>query len=161
MELGDLHSLVELDVHNNALTGTLPLSLTKLKSLFSLFLQNNMFSGELSPLFDKWARGDNCSLLTVDLSNNLFSGQLPSELFTLPSLISLAAVSCCFEGELPESLCSSSKIQSLILDGLSDGKACAHNSFLGNHFSRMRGSIPKCVYDMPSLQTVLNFVVKF
>jgi Leucine-rich repeat (LRR) protein len=152
--MGSLPLLVELILHDNKLTGPLPTALGTLRSLNILLVQNNKFTGELSPLFDVWADGVNQSLATIDVSNNKFSGSIPVGLFSLPTLVSVAAVSCCFEGELPDTLCSSPSLEVLILDGLSDGDGCTHESAFSSYFSSMRGSIPQCVYSMPSLRTL-------
>ncbi|XP_041023817.1 receptor-like protein 7 [Juglans microcarpa x Juglans regia] len=66
-----LLSLFYLDLRNNSLDGSIPLSLFSLPSLLKLQLSNNKFSGQLHPFSDV------SSLKIVDLSSNRLQGQLP------------------------------------------------------------------------------------
>ncbi|KAG7965132.1 hypothetical protein I3843_09G208700 [Carya illinoinensis] len=65
-----LLSLVNLDLRNNSLDGSIPLSLFSLPSLEKLQLSNNQFSGQLHPF------SDTSSLRIVDLSSDRLQGQL-------------------------------------------------------------------------------------
>ncbi|XP_022157344.1 leucine-rich repeat protein 1 isoform X2 [Momordica charantia] len=72
-ELGNLKSLISLDLYNNNITGRIPLSLGKLKSLVFLRLNDNRLNGpvprELTGI---------TSLKVVDVSNNDLCGTIPT-----------------------------------------------------------------------------------
>ncbi|KAF5476302.1 hypothetical protein F2P56_008032 [Juglans regia] len=67
-----LLSLVNLDLRNNSLDGSIPLSLFSLPKLQKLQLSKNQFSGKLHPFSEV------SSLRIVDLSSNRLQGQLPN-----------------------------------------------------------------------------------
>ncbi|KAI5057452.1 hypothetical protein GOP47_0027467 [Adiantum capillus-veneris] len=88
-----LFSLRQLDVSYNLISGFLP---AISPNLVELRLQNNKFSGALSPGIGK------CSLLQhVDLSNNLLSSELPSSIRNLSSLTYLKLSNNILFGNIP------------------------------------------------------------
>jgi Leucine-rich repeat (LRR) protein len=149
--LGALVWLNSLELQNNRFQGEVPSSFASFSVLMVLRIENNQLTGDLNSLFDAWAQGEKQLLETIDISNNLFSGSFPAGLFSLPNIVSIAAVSACFAGELPATLCVPPKLEVLILNGLSNADGCYHDSLFDNNFGAMRGTIPHCVYSMPKL----------
>ncbi|KAH6558237.1 hypothetical protein KP509_1Z072800 [Ceratopteris richardii] len=72
-ELGNLKSLISLDLYNNSLSGEIPSSLGKLKSLVFLRLNNNKLSGQIPR-----SLVGSVSLKVLDLSNNDLCGTIPT-----------------------------------------------------------------------------------
>ncbi|PON85647.1 Leucine-rich repeat receptor kinase [Trema orientale] len=93
--------LVELDLSDNELFGTIPDALTSCSSLESIDLSKNNFSGEL-PMATLMKL---TNLRSLALSHNSFSGILPDTLSSLPSLESLDLSSNNFSGYIPVGLC--------------------------------------------------------
>ncbi len=84
--LGNLTTLtVEIDLHNNQLSGGLPPSFENLTNLDILDLGGNSLTGtaSLSVL------GQMTALTQIDLRNNGFSGAVPGEIGSLPMLLRL------------------------------------------------------------------------
>ncbi|KAJ6864004.1 hypothetical protein NC651_034736 [Populus alba x Populus x berolinensis] len=79
--LASLVFLEEIDLSNNQLHGSIPVTMGNLPSLTSLDLSNNILSGSI-PL----SLGSLSSLEYIDLSNNLLSGSIPLSLGSLSSL---------------------------------------------------------------------------
>ncbi|XP_031272562.1 receptor-like protein Cf-9 [Pistacia vera] len=67
--IGNLNSLILLDIHDCSFSGSIPSSLGNLTKITNLYLSGNQFSGKLSTLF-----GNPSSLEELDLSYN-FSSQ--------------------------------------------------------------------------------------
>ncbi|XP_042039058.1 pollen receptor-like kinase 2 [Salvia splendens] len=94
--LAQLPGLRSLSFKNNDFEGALP-NLTRHRSLKTVYLSNNKFSGEISD----WAFSGMNSLKKLHLENNKFSGTIPATLTTAPRLIELALQDNVFEGEIP------------------------------------------------------------
>ena len=74
-------NLTEIFLGGNELTGTVPgFLLENNERLTSLYLENNIFSGTLSPNISS------TSLRKLIFSNNALSGPIPSEISDLPAL---------------------------------------------------------------------------
>ncbi|XP_078179112.1 receptor-like protein 6 [Carex rostrata] len=87
--------LSKIDLRNNSLSGTIPISLFSLPSLQSLVLSQNQLSGNL-PEFSKGSP----VLQTIDISSNNLQGPLPSSIFKLSQLNVLNLASNNFTGML-------------------------------------------------------------
>lgn len=154
---GSKLELVRLS-HNN-LSGTVE-DLSSLRQLNTLTIDHNSFHGSIS-VFDPAAQA---ALSNIDLSSNSFSGPLPDNLFLLPALTHLAVASNCFSGILPNSICSCTKLQTLILDGLTSGQMCeveiwqTPNAFsLSGTYTRQSvdSTIPSCIFtSIPNITTL-------
>lgn len=139
------------------LSGSLPVQLANLRSLVYFFVSSNYFSGNLLNVFNPTTQQ---KLSIVLVYENHFSGQLPEGMLRLPKLAALNAGSTCMHGSLPVSLCNSSTLQVLALDGLHTSSACQSKIFpwLGLHTYRLQpslsGGVPDCLYEVPTLITL-------
>jgi Leucine-rich repeat (LRR) protein len=177
--LGSLLSLQYLDFNNNLITGRIPssynnlehlryflgysnqigghfpLQLNSFPNLQQLFLQQNRLSGTLDPFFENYSIVNSTSnLINLDLSGNQLSGTIPSDLFVIPSLDTIALSVNCFEGELPLTLCKAN-ISVMSLDGLRASRFCRKQSlipFTSVSLGRMiEGSLPDCIWELSQL----------
>ena len=64
-------------VSDNNFNGNIPESLTKISSLYQIFLDSNRFSGSISEDF-----GSLPSLSTLDLTGNRLSGEIPDKIYS-------------------------------------------------------------------------------
>ncbi len=156
-KLGSLAQLQFLSLRENKLTGSIPTQLNKLSKLTELLLEHNLLTGEINNIISVTTQGN---LKTIQLNDNLLTGTLPAEVFTLSSLVTFAAVSNCFSGPLPSSVCNGTHLRSLILDGLTSAEVCHKNIFpqaISNTYSLIRsfgGSVPECLYTLPNITTL-------
>ncbi|PRQ29561.1 putative leucine-rich repeat-containing, plant-type, leucine-rich repeat domain, L [Rosa chinensis] len=134
----EMSTLGSLDLSRNNLSGSIPHSLTKLKSLSSIDLSRNCLSGSIPKDWE--------GLLTIDFSNNNLSGQIPPSLCSQqisPSWLRLSNNN--LSGELGPSLQNCQNLFTLDLGG--------------NKFS---GAIPQWIgEDLRSLQFLLLGENKF
>jgi Leucine-rich repeat (LRR) protein len=129
-ELGNLSSLVGLQLWSNQLSGSIPQQLGSLSSLVDLGLEWNQLGGSIPSQL-----GSLPSLETLNLSSNQLDGVIPSELGDLSSLLELYLDSNQLSGSIPSQLDGLSNV--LYMD-LSD--------------NQLDGSIPPELGDMSSLQ---------
>ncbi|KAF2288220.1 hypothetical protein GH714_005146 [Hevea brasiliensis] len=85
-----------LDLSNNQLSGEIPDSLGRLKSLKSLNLSNNNFFGGIP-----WSFGGLQRIESLDLSHNNFSGEIPHTFENLLQLSNLDLSNNKLEGRIP------------------------------------------------------------
>ncbi|KAM5587555.1 receptor-like protein EIX1 [Rosa sericea] len=133
----EMSTLGSLDLSRNNLSGSIPHSLTKLKSLSSIDLSRNCLSGSIPKDWE--------GLSTIDFSNNNLSGQIPPSLCSQqisPSWLRLSNNN--LSGELGPSLQNCQNLFTLDLGG--------------NKFS---GAIPQWIGDLRSLQFLLLGENKF
>ncbi|XP_027065698.2 uncharacterized protein [Coffea arabica] len=120
-KIGNLKSLLELDLSYSGFSGSIPPTLGQLSNLYSLDLSTNHFSGTIPPtLFNL----TNLSRLDIHW-NPAIGGFLSEEVRNLKSLVELDFSGLNLSGALPSSLCGLTKLVSL---------SCAQN--------QMHGSIP-------------------
>jgi hypothetical protein len=161
--VGEALSLSSLNASSNFLAGTVPTELSQLSAMRVLLLNDNELTGDIERVFN----GDvQVHLTTVQLSNNQLTGTLPDSLALLPSLQVFAAVSNCFEGSIPESLCSSGSLNTLALDGLQSATSCQYKLFpaalegsvvaksLYSIRNPLSGGVPSCLFGMGNLTTL-------
>ncbi|KAM0954754.1 hypothetical protein ACFX2A_023726 [Malus domestica] len=89
-------SLTDLDISQNSLNGSIPLSMGNLSQLTTMVLSNNLLSGEIPNFWDSIP-----SLYILDVSNNSLSGSIPRSLTSLTSLRFLILSSNHLSGKLP------------------------------------------------------------
>ena len=166
----DLTHLLLLQLNENLLTGSLPLSLSYMNNLTRLFLQDNLFHGNLYSIFNNNDNNNNDDynatskklqkLSNIQLSNNQFTGTLPNELFTSQNLISFSAVSNCFHGIIPSTICLNKNLLTLALDGLVCASSCRHYilptslSYAYISTIAINNNIPQCIWLLPKLQVL-------
>ncbi|XP_051194754.1 protein STRUBBELIG-RECEPTOR FAMILY 3 isoform X3 [Lolium perenne] len=92
-------TLRNLFLSDNQLTGSIPMSLSNLKSLTAMSLNDNHLDGQLPDAF-----GSLAGLINLDISSNNFSGPLPTSLGNLSSLVTLNIENNLFSGPIPPKL---------------------------------------------------------
>ncbi|KAL7176581.1 hypothetical protein ACSBR2_030004 [Camellia fascicularis] len=98
--LGNCHSLLELDLYKNNFNGSIPLEIMSLSSIStSLTLDHNALTGFLPSEI-----GSLKNLANMDVSYNKLSGPIPNTLSNCLSLEWLHLEANSFEGEIPQSL---------------------------------------------------------
>jgi LRR receptor-like serine/threonine-protein kinase FLS2 len=89
--IGLLRNLVKLQLHENALTSTIPNELFSDTALEELRLDRNMLEGTVPTLL-----GDLVNLVDLRIGENLFTGTLPAEIARLSNLGKLSSLLCYF-----------------------------------------------------------------
>ncbi|CAL9016293.1 unnamed protein product [Prunus brigantina] len=110
--------LTHLDVSENHLNGTIPLSICNMKGMELISLRNNQLFGEFPQRWSLWSR-----IFIIDVSHNNLSGNISSSMGFPSSLGILKVNNNNFSREIPFSLqnCTSLTILNL-----------GHNKFTGN-----------------------------
>ncbi|XP_058110318.1 receptor-like protein 33 [Magnolia sinica] len=130
--LESLTELVLLDVSWNAFSGPIP-PLKSLKSVAEIVLSSNNLTGTIPNSF-----GDGLhKLKLLDLRSNSLHGQIPSSLFTLPSLQALQLRQNQLAGQLDEFTNASRTLQTV---DLSD--------------NQLQGQIPHSLFDLVGLKVL-------
>jgi hypothetical protein len=135
--MGDLKSLVELDISNNRLTGSLPSNLGDLTTLQILKLHSNNLQDALPTEISNLGM-----LEELDLSNNRFEGRIPSELSNLFLLTTMDISNNDFAGDMDLVFCVDNRpewgnpIESYRADCLTDdiSFSCATECCDGNKY---------------------------
>lgn len=95
--IGDLKDLRQLDLSRNKLTGSLPTSVSNATSLEVLFLNDNMLSGSVPKLRAM------VNLEKINLGNNNFDGTLAKDTFSqMASLFDVKLFGNAFTGTMPD-----------------------------------------------------------
>ena len=148
--------VVDLQLHDNGLTGELPPRLGELEGLTRLSLGSNDLIGEIPPELGRLA-----SLTYLDLGWNGLSGELPSELRGLTSLIWLYLCSNELSGGIPPELGDLSSLVSLDLHSNEiSGEIppelgnLAELTYLELYENDLTGRIPVELGDLPYLETL-------
>ncbi len=111
-ELGDLNSLTQLDLSGNSLSGNIPLELGNLTNLTHLILNENQLNGNLPT---ELANLTNLERLT--LTDNQLQGNIPTTFGSLSSLTRLDVENNYLEGSIPVELAMLNNLTRLILKG--------------------------------------------
>ncbi|CAL4898029.1 unnamed protein product [Urochloa decumbens] len=93
-----LTTLTAIDISDNALEGSIPVSVGNLVSLRVLNMSHNAFSGEIPPQL-----GGITALESLDLCSNMLSGEIPQELTNLTFLSILNLSNNQLDGRIPQS----------------------------------------------------------
>jgi Leucine-rich repeat (LRR) protein len=146
-----------LDISNNFLSGAVDLA--GISILLALYLASNLFTGTLDNVCNMTSARNNNFLTNLDVSNNHFVGSIPPEIFYLPELQTFAAVSNCFSGSLPSSICTSPSLTVAALDGLSASSSCHHllfphtsSVYFPDNLVDMELSVFKCILELPFME---------
>ncbi|BFI41778.1 hypothetical protein MPTK2_8g02480 [Marchantia polymorpha subsp. ruderalis] len=132
-KLGDLASLHELVLSNNSFTGVIPASLGDASALHTIRLDSNNLQGAIPD-----SLGQLTGLLTLDLHSNQLDGYIPKSLGGCTSLISLVLDSNQLIGTIPDSL-----------------KGCLGLQVLRVDDNQLTGGMPNFLDSLPEL-TVLH-----
>jgi hypothetical protein len=99
--------------------------------------------------------------LSLILVFNSLTGSIPPHLFGGDLLESVNMMSNCMSGSLPQEICNSKFLSTLILDLVSSGKQCKRKNNIFSEFAEdfngyqsltsLSGSIPSCIWDMTHL----------
>ena len=98
-QLGNLTALQELNLRSNQLSGSIPPELGNLSQLRHLFLNGNQLSGSIPPQL-----GNLTALQELDLGSNQLSGSIPPELGNLSQLRMLYLYINQLSGNIPSQL---------------------------------------------------------
>ena len=152
-QLGDLSSLIDLNLTDNELTGEIPSELGDLSSLRDLDLDHNRLTGEIPAEL-----GDLSSLFVLSLSWNGLTGDIPTELGDFAKLQYLKLNHNQLTGEIPTELSNISRLSGLSLRGNQlTGEipaALGRMYFLGSldlSFNELTGEIPTELGDLSNL----------
>ncbi|KAE8687625.1 amino acid permease 1-like [Hibiscus syriacus] len=127
----DALNLVEVDLSQNNLTGTIPEVFGKLQSLRFLNLFSNQLTGELPA-----AIGSLPALKDFKVFQNKLTGVLPPEFGFHSKLEAFEVSENQFSGDLPGNLCAGGVLQGLVA-----------------HTNNLEGEIPRSLGDCRSLRT--------
>ncbi|CAN6237173.1 unnamed protein product [Urochloa humidicola] len=102
--LGNLTSLLRLNLSHNLLSGGLPMELVSSSSIIILDISFNLLHGDLQDLPSSTLR----PMQVLNISSNLFTGRFPSTTGeAMNSLVVLNASNNSFTGQIPTTLCVS------------------------------------------------------
>ncbi|XWS67913.1 hypothetical protein CRYUN_Cryun04dG0045600 [Craigia yunnanensis] len=131
--LGQLLSLLVLDLSKNLLTGSIPSSFGSLRDLTSLDISSNNLTGSIPP-----GIGALSNLRSLNFSNNSLTSSIPAQLGDLDSLVDLDLSSNGLSGSVPEDLRGLRNLQRMVFG----------NNGLG-------GSLPVNLFPVPSQLQVI------
>jgi len=153
--VSDTH-ILEIDLGNNALSGSIPTELGDLTILENLALGSNQLSGSIPDEI-----GNLTNLLYLTLSNNQLSGSIPDEIGNLTKLSKLIISSTYLSGAIPTQLGGLTNLQILNLsdnqlsgsipDEIGNLTKLRYLSLSNNQLS---GSIPDEIGNLVSLQSL-------
>ncbi|KAL2242174.1 UNVERIFIED_CONTAM: Receptor protein-tyrosine kinase CEPR1 [Sesamum indicum] len=110
--LGNMTSLIDLELSGNYLVGRVPKELGLLRNLQELELYYNQLEGEIPTEL-----GNLTELRDLDMSVNKFIGRIPESICRLPKLVVLQLYNNTLEGEIPAVIANSTTLNTLSLYG--------------------------------------------
>ena len=153
-QLAMLTQLEGLILTDNQLTGTIPIELSQLRELASLDLNENRLRGAIPPEL-----ANLMPMVYLDLSDNRFSGAIPIELGALSQLRTLALSSNNLNGTIPAELGALSSLVALYLnDNQLSGTippelgGLSTLDFLSLQNNELSGTIPDLLGNLDSLR---------
>lgn len=148
--------VVELDLAENELSGTIPFELGNLTNLELLRLSKNQLSGTIPPEL-----GNLANLQFLDLYENQLSGTIPFELGNLGNLESLALFKNNLRGTIPSDLAELNSLRWLLLwSNQLSGSIPSELSVLTNlewlilSDNRLSGTIPSELGNLTNLESL-------
>ncbi|KAL2501374.1 putative LRR receptor-like serine/threonine-protein kinase [Forsythia ovata] len=152
-EIGNLSSLIRLDLHGNQLTGSIPTSVVDLQKLQGLVLESNKINGSIPDTL--------CELRNLNrlwLSQNLITGSIPDCIGNITTLRSLYIDANRLTSSIPASLWLQNDLLELNLS--SNFLSGSLPQEIGNlkvailidlSVNRLSGSIPRTIGDLQML----------
>ena len=152
--LGYLTRLTVLKLNNNKFYGQIPTSLTLLRRMTQIYLFSNRLTGPVENLFNM---STTSTLKFIDVSNNLLTGHISGAVFRrIPLLTVFAATANCLQITLSDDVCTSSKLQAFVIDGIGTASKC-RETYTSGLYSLTRTqyqTIPSCLFSMAQLSTL-------
>eukprot|EP01032_Pedospumella_encystans_P007830 gene7830-9338_t len=153
--MNNMTGMIYMYMDHNMFSGSLPV-LSNLPIITSFFIEDNHLTGTLENVFEPSAQR---FLTLIQVSNNQLTGTLPDKIFDLPELQTFIAVSNCFQGSLPTSICKRTTLKTLGLDGIRSASSCQKLLLPGLSSSyvlteEVENGIPPCLFAMPKLNTL-------
>ncbi|KAK9193070.1 hypothetical protein WN944_003766 [Citrus x changshan-huyou] len=154
LEIGNFSALDTLDLSDNKIHGIIPDELTKLSQLKNLNLSSNLLSGQIP-----YAIGKLFNLMYLDLSKNKLSGSIPTEIGNCSALKNLTLNHNSLDGTIPLEMGKILLLQNLDL---------SHNNLSGTipktlrpmyvdlSFNNLEGEIPTYLRGNPPKSFVGN-----
>ncbi|XP_008225908.1 PREDICTED: LRR receptor-like serine/threonine-protein kinase GSO1 [Prunus mume] len=121
--------LRDLDVSENNLSGTIPLSICNMQEMSRISLRNNQLLGEFPQRWSLWS-----VIQLIDVSHNNLSGSIPNSMAIPSSLMVFKANNNNFSGEIPLFFQNCTSLVLLNLGG---------NKFTGNLPLWIRSDVPQ------------------
>ncbi|CBI29890.3 unnamed protein product, partial [Vitis vinifera] len=106
-----LKNLVSFDVSQNNLLGSFPTGICRGKGLINLSLHTNSFSGSIPNSISECL-----NLERFQVQNNGFSGDFPNGLWSLPKIKLIRAENNRFSGEIPDSISVAAQLEQVQID---------------------------------------------
>ncbi|TMW92824.1 hypothetical protein EJD97_012526 [Solanum chilense] len=155
-ELGNISSLLYLNLEANQFSGSIPSELGKLIYLQTLFLSSNQFVGKLPTSFSKLV-----NLTDFRINDNNFSGQIPDFIQNWKQLTKLEMHASGLQGPIPTNISLLNKLIDLRISDIG-GPAQPFPSLsdiMGFHTLVLRncslsGELPVYIWAMKGLQTL-------
>ena len=132
-EIGQLPNIRGLDLTENRITGPIPPEIGQLRSLQDLIMLNNQLTGEIPPEI-----GQLGNLATLHLDNNQLSGSIPPEIGNMNSLQFMSLSVNRLTGGIPPELGNLKML-----------------NYLSVSSNRLSGGIPHEFWNMKLLRTIL------
>ncbi|KAJ4729445.1 LRR receptor-like kinase family protein [Melia azedarach] len=150
-------NLTDMDISQNLLNGTIPLSIGRLSSLTTLTISNNNFTGNIPEFWNTLP-----FLYALDMSNNSLSGKIPSSMGSLKFIRFLMMSNNRLSGEIPSTLQNCTTLISLDLGDnklsgnipvVARGKdsTLSFLHILDIAHNKFSGSIPSCVGNLTGM----------
>lgn len=137
-EMGDIPTLIVLDISNNQIKGPIPSEIGFLANLESLNLEGNFeIRGEIPPEIGNLHNLEELILSSASAGGSLLSGELPTEIGDLIKLDKLIIENTMIQGPIPPQLGNLSKLSVLSL---------AHNN--------LSGPLPDEIFDLSKLRSL-------
>ncbi|XP_057490489.1 receptor protein-tyrosine kinase CEPR1-like [Actinidia eriantha] len=108
--IGNMTSLIDLELSGNFLVGQIPVQLGLLKNLQQLELYYNQLDGEIPEEL-----GNLSELIDLDMSVNKLTGEIPESICRLPKLEVLQLYNNSLAGEIPDAIANSTTLTTLSL----------------------------------------------
>ncbi|KAH7543849.1 hypothetical protein JRO89_XS15G0031300 [Xanthoceras sorbifolium] len=156
--LSNLTELAFLNVASNNFSGHIPSSISNLEQLSSFSLDYNNFTGEIPDLFVNLTQ-----LSYLDFSNNQLVGPIPSYVSRLRNLVNIHLDGNSLNGTIPSELFSLPLLEYIDLSH-NKLKAIENGEFQSDSLqkvdlsnNRLRGSIPNSIFELVNLTYLVLF----